>query len=216
MERLLRLGVIAFLAFTVSPTVFAQERENPLPADTAETTETDSEKPHIRLEYSGTLDMPDGIALSILHSLLSSVGFDRAVSLAMSNIKVDEATAISLVDYLLDLGSRLVSERVDSEKMIACSSEREARSIEETYQVYSLLDDVRISVYNKYFALAGSELDLEQYRLLRKWLDITKISSSYTQLDYDYLYQTRKSDTEGQDNIGQFCNYEVYYGENMR
>lgn len=139
-------------------------------------------------DYRGP-DMPNGVALRVARVYLEPT--DTAVMLIKSSTAASDATAESLVQYLVQLVVRAERELLQSHRQLACN-----RTLNdgEMLRAYNGIEDLRITVYEKYYAIAKAELDPELSSVLQQWLDRVKGSSVYTVRDKEKAFANSLGD----------------------
>jgi hypothetical protein len=151
--------------------------------------------PSVRRDYSGTMEMPDGIALFNMMMTWVSIAKKNPGDLP-HHVKM--ATGLSedaskhLVNYVLDLNKRMNKEVNSSVRMLTCTPDVGSRSIPEYALIANTTDDIAEDIYKKYYMIAIAQLPSDEVKALRQLVDSTKLSSSYLATDHSEDYRHRR------------------------
>ncbi|QIB67311.1 hypothetical protein [Kineobactrum salinum] len=150
--------------------------------------------PSVRRDYSGTMEMPDGIALFNLMTTWASVSKRNPDDLP-HHVKMvtglSEKASKHLVNYLLDLNRRMNKEINSSVRMLTCTPNVGSRSISEYALIADTTDDISEGIYKKYYMVAIAQLPQDEIKALGQLVDATKSSSSYLAVNHSEDYHQR-------------------------
>lgn len=137
--------------------------------------------------YQSSPDMPDAIALKVLASQQSAIAardYNRSLRMAKNNTGADEDTAGRLIDFLIAYKADSTAELSSEVKLVACDSASARASEKAAQRTLNDLDDLRVSVYEKYWVRAKASLSGDDMKALEIWLDKTKGRSTWAQMEH--------------------------------
>lgn len=171
----------------------------------------------VRKSYSGTTELPDGIAFKQFLLLVSGSDEDTHQSPYESAATTLVASALGLpltkqtyplIQERISLfREALAALRADERRAAArmvCAESRVKRTREETYSVLNSVDDVHEIIATQHFLITVAALPKSEGLALRDFLQKVKLGTSYAKLDSSVVFEKQNLDVHVM--VEQHCN----------
>lgn len=175
---------------------------------------TDSGPPILsEKSFDGSTSMPDYIAFHVLLTMLAGTedpefeaDLDKALLTRTSEkTGLQGEEAVVFLDKMRTIQEELQAEKYATVRRATCTPTTPEWSNTKASHVLQELDDLRESIYAKYWASTSISLSQEENDAIKEWLGEVKLSTNYVRTDYLAAYGGGESN-DARDSLLAFCN----------
>ena len=151
-------------------------------------------------------DVPDGITFASLLTMIQHyIEIDRrpmAVGWMAQELNLSIEDASEFVDSAIQTAAQIESDKISEYAEIACKDGIPVAYNEDVYPILQELYAVDLHVSERYLDQMKADLAPESANLLQKWVDDSKLNTTYIEMDYAKIAENNTGFTP---DLSMFC-----------